>query len=222
MSGSSNTESLSAAAGFVGGRENLTLRRTVAMTDWEERYQAGDTPWNKGQAHPMLAGWLASEPMEGKIVVPGCGLGHDVRALAAAGAEVIGLDLAPSAIAAASRFPKAGHESFVQCDFFELPSTWERTFDGVFEHTCFCAILPEMRSEYAAAVTRLLKPGGRFHAIFFLNPDHDEEGPPYRCTREELDQLFAPTLEFISEINHFPTFPGREGQESGMIWRRKA
>jgi len=193
-----------------------------SATNWEERYQAGDTPWDKGTVHPALPGWLRSEPWTGKILVPGCGSGHDVRALAGSGAEVIGLDLAPSAIAAAERFARGGNESYVEGDLFDLPLEWEETFDGVFEHTCFCAIAPGKRPDYAAAITKVLKPGGQLRAIFYLNPDHDEEGPPYGCTRMELNSLFASAFDPVSETTNFPTFPGREGRECGMIWRKKA
>ena len=192
-----------------------------SMTDWEERYQAGDTPWDKGTGHPALAGWLRSEPWTGKILVPGCGLGHDVRALAGIGAEVVGLDLAPSAIAAAGRFAPVGNESYVQGNLFALSPEWESSFDGVFEHTCFCAIAPGKRLDYVAAVARVLKAGGQLRAIFYLDPDHDEEGPSYGCTRAELDQLFAPGFDLVSEMTNFPTFPGREDRECGMIWRRR-
>jgi len=30
-----------------------------AGRDWEARYQAGDTPWDKGRAHPALVQWLS-------------------------------------------------------------------------------------------------------------------------------------------------------------------
>ena len=50
-------------------------------------------------------------------------------------------------------------------------------------------------------------------AIFFLNPDHDEEGPPFGCHLDELDALFSPTFELVDEQGDLPTFPGREGRE---------
>ena len=55
-------------------------------TDWEERYRQADTPWDKGVAHPAVVRWLAEHPgrMTGAVLVPGCGLGHDARAIAAA------------------------------------------------------------------------------------------------------------------------------------------
>ncbi len=183
------------------------------MTDWEHRYRSGDTPWEKGSAHPALTAWLARNSFTGRILVPGCGSGHDVRTLAATGAEVIGFDLAPSAVEAALRFPRVGRESYVQGDFFAPPEEWTGTFDGIFEHTCFCAIAPDRRSDYAASVAKLLKPGGRLLAIFYLDPGHDGDGPPYGCSPGELEKLFSPQLRLIEQQIDLPTHPGREGRE---------
>jgi hypothetical protein len=52
--------------------------------DWEQRYETGDTPWEKGAPAPPLLEWLESRgSIRGDILVPGCGSGHDVRAIAA-------------------------------------------------------------------------------------------------------------------------------------------
>ena len=190
------------------------------MTDWEQRYRSGDTPWEKGTAHPALVAWLARNPVAGRILVPGCGSGHDVRALAATGAEVVGFDLAPSAVEAAERFPRIGKETYVCGDFFAPPEDWTGTFDGIFEHTCFCAIPPDRRSDYAASVAKLLKSGGHLLAIFYLDPDHDGGGPPYGCSLDELDERFLPRFRIIEEQGDIPTFPGREGREILRVFER--
>ena len=53
--------------------------------DWEERYESGDTPWEKGAPAPPLLEWLDSRgSIRGDVLVPGCGSGYDVRAIAAA------------------------------------------------------------------------------------------------------------------------------------------
>lgn len=190
------------------------------MTDWEQRYRSGDTPWDKGAAHPALAAWLEKNTLTDRILVPGCGAGHDVRALAAGGAEVTGLDVAPSAIEAAGRFPRAGKEVYVTGDFFHPPAGWGGAFDGIFEHTCFCAIEPSDRPAYAASAAALLRPGGRLLAIFYLDPGRNEDGPPYGCTREELGALFSPAFRLLSEETEFPTHPGREGREVLRVLQR--
>ena len=196
--------------------ENFNMEsRSVAAgsdVDWDQFYRQGETPWEKGAPHPALIEWVNENPLGGRVLVPGCGFGHDVRALAAAGAEVLGLDIAPLAIAAARAFPRCGHESYILADLFD-PGAVRGKFDWVFEHTCFCAIPPDRRGEYAARVAALLEPGGRFLAIFFLNPDHNENGPPYGCQVNELDALFLPTFELVSQRHAFPTYPGREGRE---------
>lgn len=182
------------------------------MTDWEHRYLSGDTPWEKGEGHPALAAWLERNTFRGRVLVPGCGLGHDVRLLASQGAEVVGLDIAPSAIAAADKYPRAGNETYEAGDFFEPPAGWIGAFDGIFEHTCFCAIDPSQRAAYARSAARLLRPGGRLLAIFYLDPGTDE-GPPFGCTTTELDALFSPGFRLIEERISLPTHPGREGGE---------
>ena len=151
------------------------------MTEWENRYRTGDTPWEKGAAHPALIAWLERNTLPGRVLVPGCGSGHDVRVLAARGSEAVGLDIAPSAIAAAREHLRAGRESYEVGDFFHPPESWMAAFDGLFEHTCFCAIDPSLRAAYARSAAQLLRPGGRFLAIFYLDPGVDE-GPPFGCT----------------------------------------
>ncbi len=184
--------------------------------DWEQRYLAGDTPWEKGVPHPMLSEWLRETPFSGRVLVPGCGSGHDVREIARAGAEVVGLDLAPSAIRAAQDHPRAGREVYHCGDLFALPEEWTGTFDWVFEHTCFCAFPPSLRGDYVAAVTRSLKSGGRIAAVFFINPDHDEDGPPYGCSVDELKFLFA-GFRLAGARKNLPTYPGRENREAWWI-----
>ena len=141
--------------------------------DWEQRYQTGDTPWEKGAAAPPLLEWLASRgALHGKVLVPGCGTGHDVRAIAAASptAQVVGLDIAASALVEARRFPSGGRETYQLGDLFDLPIELTNWFEWVFEHTCFCVIEPRYRPDYVHAITRALLPEGALLAIFFLNP----------------------------------------------------
>src|SRR5438093_11647500 len=67
---------------------------------WQERFAANDTPWDRGDASPQLAAWVASgELTPCRILVPGCGGGHEVAVLAGAGFVVTALDYAPAAIA---------------------------------------------------------------------------------------------------------------------------
>jgi len=77
---------------------------------WEQRYQTGDMPWEKGAPSPGLVDFLATHrDLPGETVcVPGCGTGHDVREWAGAGFRAYGYDLAPSAIQLAVDRTRAG------------------------------------------------------------------------------------------------------------------
>ena len=183
-------------------------------TDWEASYKEGNTPWEQGAASPALVEYLESNPpLEGKILVPGCGLGHDVRALSRPDNEVTGIDIAPAAIKLAEAFPKTGRENFRVADLFDLPPGLRGCFDWVWEHTCFCAIDPPMRAQYVQGVSDALKPGGHLLAIFFLNPGNQGDGPPYGVTREELDGFFAGRFSPVREWKPGKAYPGREGRE---------
>ncbi len=72
----------------------------MSETDWNQRYVDGDTPWDKGDAAPGLNDWLVGNDMDpdSRILVPGCGCGHDAHAWARAGFETTGVDLSELAL----------------------------------------------------------------------------------------------------------------------------
>ncbi len=197
--------------------------------NWEQRYRTGDTPWEKGAPAPPLLEWIARRgPLRGNILVPGCGSGHDVRAIATASqaARVVGMDIAPSAIDQARRFSIAGQETYQLANLFDLPAVLIGRFEWVFEHTCFCAIDPQQRPDYVSTIARALLPKGFLLAIFYLNPWDPGEapeggGPPFCVTREDLDQLFAPHFDLVEELCPSAAFPGREGREITRLLRKR-
>lgn len=180
--------------------------------DWEARYQNADTPWERGEAAPPLVEWLARNEIAGRILVPGCGRGHDVRALARGGAEIVGLDIAASAVARAKSHPPVAAERFLVGDLFALPADFFGAFDAVFEHTCFCAIDPSRREAYVDAVASALRPHGQLLAVFYLDPDSGE-GPPFGVTMAELDALFGSRFRTVESYVPTAAFSGREGRE---------
>jgi SAM-dependent methyltransferase len=188
--------------------------------DWDELYRRRETPWEKGKPHPALVDFLADHgPLEGEIFVPGCGSGQDVRALSTESNHVLGIDIATRAIAKARGRRRVANEEYALADLFNLPARFDHRFDWVFEHTCFCAINPAMRQPYLETVVRLLRSGGRLLAIFFINPDHDEEGPPYRVSTAELDELFGRLFTLEREWVPARTHPGREERELMRLLR---
>jgi SAM-dependent methyltransferase len=190
---------------------------------WAERYAQGDTPWDKALPAPPLLEGIARGFFSGRILVPGCGKGHDANALAQIpGCSVVGLDIVPQAIDAARRTYVAPGVplEFAVVDFFNLTADYAGAFDAVFEHTCFCAIDPAMRERYVTSATGALRKGGIFFGIFFINPDTDE-GPPFAVSRAEIVRLFDPHFEVVAEWVPETNFPGREGRERVCVLRKR-
>jgi SAM-dependent methyltransferase len=181
---------------------------------WQARYEAGEAHWDKGAPAPALVEYLLRHPVVGRVLVPGCGAGHDVRALASQGAEVVGMDFAAGAMRSALEYPCAGSVHFEQADFLKLPEKWHGVFDWIFEHTCFCAIDPKTRGDYVRACCQALKSGGKILAVFYVNPDQDDPNhPPFPSPLPELDAWFGKSFDVLSEWVPGVSYPGREGRE---------
>lgn len=206
-------------------RQNFIEKITpMNEVDWQARYEAADTPWDKGVPHPMIRHWAKTHDVTGAIVVPGCGRGWDLRAWAMAFPHhsVIGIDLAPTAVASArANCTDLPHVRVIEADFFD-PSRWH---DGqavglIWEHTCFCAIPPNLRDAYVQTVSRLLPSGAWLIGAFFTDITDRDSGPPWNTHVEEIEERFSPhfTIEY-PDLSH-QTFPGREGEERSIVMRR--
>ncbi len=196
---------------------------------WNERYLEGHFPWDLGGAAPSLvhlaeAGELPF-PEGGRVLVPGCGRGHDVLFLASLGYEAIGLDLAPKALefgrseAKNRGLPQA---RFVEGDFFDPPEELLGSCDGLYELTCFCAIEPGERDRFAQSSARVLKEGGLLLSLLFPIEER-EGGPPYAVevpdlVRRHEAQGFSLLRDWEPEGAH----PARAGRLRWVLLRRDA
>jgi SAM-dependent methyltransferase len=181
---------------------------------WEGRYQEGTTRWDIGQPAPPLISLLQSDqaPKPGRLIALGCGRGHDALWFAANGFDVVGVDFAPSAIAACKDAAAASGlpARFLQRDIFDLVDLAGQ-FDYVLEHTCFCAIAPEQRQDYLRVVRDLLAPGGEFIGLFWAHPRPG--GPPYGTSLAEIRTLFSPDFE-VSHLQPVDnSVPARRDEE---------
>lgn len=182
-----------------------------AARGWNDRYAEGSTGWDLGEAPPVVRR-VSQDVVEARrsqdsatpprVLVPGCGRGHDAIGWAQAGATATGLDFAPLALEAARRLSeRAGLPvSWVLGDVFDLPDALAGTFDVVWEQTCFCAIDPGQRRAYAESMTRALAPGGVLLGLFWRHGR--EGGPPFNVTPEDVQTAFEGlmTLESVEEV----------------------
>ncbi len=147
----------------------------------EAAYKAGDplgwhnkayqtlgenVPWADMRPNPYLVDWVKAHPsaVKGKkALVVGCGFGDDVNFLAEQGAEVVGFDIAKSAVSSArKRFPKL---NFEEADLFHPPKSWKQSFDFVFEAYTL-QVLPEaLQPEAMTRIADFVRAEGRLLVV---------------------------------------------------------
>lgn len=197
----------------------------VYVDFWQDRYQSGNMPWDLGHASPHFEYLLKTQSEKlppGRMAVLGSGRGHDAAYFAAAGFEVTGFDYAPGAVEAARQL-YGNAVTFVQADICDLAfaapgSPYHQAFDYLLEHTCFCAIHPSQRDDYARSARDLLKPGGLLIGVFWEHGDDD--GPPHNTTLADVDRHFGEGFERI-RMEERPPVSDREGVERLLLLRRK-
>jgi SAM-dependent methyltransferase len=160
--------------------------------DWQGLYEANDMRWDLGEvAPPFIKLWEAGKLPVGKVLIPGCGRGHEVMFLAENGFDVTGVDFAEGATSYLEKtlMERNLNGRVVHQDFFKLDETHTGVYDLVLEQTFFCAINPSLRSDYCNTVARILKPGGKLIGLFYNTGE--EGGPPHNTTREDVEKVFS-------------------------------
>lgn len=164
---------------------------------WQSRFLEGDMPWDRGEPNPHLAVWIEAGilPAGATVIVPGCGQGWEVVFLAERGFRVIGIDLAPAALALCRRrLEQRGLAAeLIVADVL----SWQpaRPAEAIYEQTCLCALYPDHWRRYADQLYRWLAPGGTLLALFMQAPRAEDEegiivGPPYHCPITAMRALF--------------------------------
>ncbi len=189
----------------------------LSAAAWSARYDTASVPWDMGACSPPLC-WLDQQGRlpYGRVLVPGCGAGHEVAYLARRGYDVVGLDFAASAAEAARRrvaeYPSARVEAFDVLD----PRTYRllRQFDWVFDQTFFCSLPPARRGEYATAMRCALHTGGELIALSFRTVFDDR--PPFDITPEAFTALLTGAGFELREsrLLDLESHPARRGRET--------
>jgi SAM-dependent methyltransferase len=190
-------------------------------TGWFEPLYAGAhgdasaVPWAHLAPHLYLLDWLddpVASPRGRRAAVVGCGLGDDAVALGERGYEVTAFDVAPSAVAWASRrFPDAG-VTWRTADLLDLPADLLGAFDLVVEVRTVQSLPGVVRDAAMHAVGSLAAPGGVVVAVTLVATDQDVarrwSGPPWPQAPSELAAYRATGLVRLA-LEH--PEPGEDG-----------
>lgn len=155
---------------------------------WSQRYENQQHGWDLGQVSPPIKAYIDQLTDRNlKILIPGCGSGHEGSYLWKEGftnVHVLDFSELPLEMFMSNNpdFPK----DQIHCaDFFQH----EGKYDLIIEQTLFCALDPNLRSIYGKKVASLLKPGGKLVGLLF-NRTFDA-GPPFGGNQEEYENYFS-------------------------------
>jgi SAM-dependent methyltransferase len=212
------------------------------IIDWDSAYREqgefeGPPPWNIGEPQPELAALIAAGKFRSDVLDAGCGFAELSLALAAQGYTVVGIDLTPTAVAAAT---KAAAErglttaSFAQADitdFTGYPTGSAGRFSTVVDSTLFHSLPVEGRDGYVSSVHRAAAPGASYFVLVFAKGAFPAEMDP-KPNEVDEDELRAAVSKYweidevrpayihanIPKVSNAPfEFPPHDRDEKGRM-----
>ena len=185
---------------------------------WEQRYQAGRMPWDANGVPAAVLDYIRRGRPNGRVLIPGCGSGYEVRAWHAAGWEVTAIDFSPAAVAhACGLLGELGARVRV-ADFFG--DGLGEGYDLIYERTFLCSLPTERWSAYAQRMANLLRPGGALAGFFFYG--QDPEPPPYPLTPDSAAALFGNKFRLVEDraIPSDESLALYAGAERWQVWQK--
>ena len=178
---------------------------------WESRYQNNQTGWDMHQVSPPLKNYV--DQIENKnleILIPGAGNAYEAEYLLSMGfKKVYVADIAQTPLHnLKKRVPSFPKDQLLHTNFFDI----KLKFDLILEQTFFCALLPELRSEYVKKVYQLLKPNGKIVGLFFFFL-FTNDGPPFGGSKEEYFSYFKESFKIQTLERCYNSHPKRQGKE---------
>jgi SAM-dependent methyltransferase len=169
-----------------------TSHERQAGQPWDASYTDGPAPWETGRPQPAIVRLAAGGGFAGTVLDVGCGTGENALHLAGQWLPVLGIDVAPTAlaIARAKAAARSLEAEFAIADALTLEDLG-RSFDTVLDSGLFHTFDDDERPRYVTSLTSVLKPGGTLHVLCFSD---NGPGPgPHPVSRETLHAAFNPT-----------------------------
>jgi SAM-dependent methyltransferase len=144
------------------------------VLDWDSAYRGegnfdGAPPWNIGEPQPELAALIADGKVHGEVLDAGCGHAELSLALAADGYTVVGIELTPTAVAAAKQAAQERNlpnATFVQDDITSFTG-FDGRFNTIIDSTLFHSLPVEGRDGYQQSAFRAAAPGAAYYILVF-------------------------------------------------------
>ncbi|HEU4777355.1 MAG TPA: methyltransferase [Telluria sp.] len=194
----------------------FSVRDPNSPAFWDERFEQGFTPWDRGGVPEALRAFAAGRaPL--RTLIPGCGAAYELAFLSDAGWDATAIDFSPAAVATAKAAVGPWAHKVEQADFF----AWQpaQPLDLIYERAFLCAMPRAMWPQVAARWAALLRPGALLAGFFFF--DDAVKGPPFGTAPDQLDALLTPYFDCIDDAPVSDSIPVFEGKERWKIWQRR-
>jgi len=174
----------------------------IASFFYRLTYRAGTPRWDSSEPRPELLTLAQGRP-PGRALDLGCGTGTDARYLASQGWEVVGVDFAPEAIAAATAraAASANPATFITGDVTRLAEVGVAgSFDLVIDIGCFHSLPTSRRDSYAAGVAAVTRPGSDLYIAGISRPPAAWRLVGARgVTEDDLTRHFGHDFELVGQ-----------------------
>lgn len=192
---------------------------TLNKTYWENLYQTEDTGWNIGHISTPIKTYIDQlENKALKILIPGAGNSYEAEYLWNNGfTNLYILDIAKQPLENfKKRVPDFPENQLLLKDFFTL----DDTFDLIIEQTFFCALNPDLRSQYVNKMSELIKPKGKLAGLLFDFP-LSNDGPPFGGSKEEYISRFSDDFHLNTLEKSYNSIKPRADKELFFIFEKK-
>jgi len=195
---------------------------------WRARWSEGRIGFHEGTSNAYLRKNVDVLAGARRVLVPLCGKAEDLAFLAAAGHEVVGVELVEDAVRAF--FSEHGREPTVSSegpltryvhgnvtlwagDLFEATSERLGTFDAWYDRAALIALPPPLRARYVPHLRSLLRPGAVGLLVTVEYAQDKREGPPFSVEEAEVRSRFSGVeVRLLDDVpaDRFGDLPSRE------------
>ncbi|MGZ6691958.1 MAG: class I SAM-dependent methyltransferase [Solirubrobacteraceae bacterium] len=173
----------------MGGRQPTSHERRAGQP-WDASYLDGPAPWDIGEPQPAIVRLASEGGFAGAVLDAGCGTGENALHVASLGLQVLGVDVAETALAIArEKATTRGIDAeFVVADAFQL-GRLGRMFETVLDCGLFHTLDGDERRGYVASLASVTERGATLHVLCFS--DAGPESGPHPVSRDELTAAFG-------------------------------
>ncbi len=186
---------------------------------WDAVYVADEPPpWDIGRPQPVFARLADQGLLRGTLLDSGCGTGENTMLAAGHGADALGVDVSPNAIARARRkaAERGSAARFEVADVLELAQLG-LTFGTVVDSGVFHVFDDGDRARYVASLASVTRPGATCYLLCFSDRQPGDAGPR-RVSQDELTAAFRDgwVIDSITADTFVINFQGRSEAQAWL------